>query len=150
MVQSTTTTTEAPAAGITPVADNASANATATVTNTEIVAAEEEQEAPQGGSPYGSILMLVAIVVIFYFFIIRPQRKRQKESQKFRDALSKGSKVLTAGGIHGTIVEISDKNSSVLLEIAPGTRIRIEKSMLYPSAEDAQADATNAINADKK
>lgn len=94
--------------------------------------------------------MIILLIVVFYFFMIRPQQKRQKETMKFRNSLTKGSKVLTAGGIHGTIAEISDKSNTVLLEVAPGTRIRIEKSMLYPSAEDAQADVANAVNADKK
>lgn len=99
---------------------------------------------------YSSLIMIVLLIVVFYFFFIRPQQKRQKETMKFRKSLTKGSKVLTAGGIHGTIAEISDKSNLVMLEIAPGTRIRIEKSMLYPSAEEAQADAANAVNADKK
>lgn len=97
-----------------------------------------------------NIVMLVLLVVIFYFFMIRPQQKRQKETQRFRDSLKKGSKVLTAGGIHATIVEISPEKSTVLLEIAPGVRIRFEKSMIYPSAEDAQSDAANTLNAEKK
>lgn len=94
--------------------------------------------------------MIILLIVVFYFFIIRPQQKRQKETQKFRNSLAKGSKVLTAGGIHGTIAEISEKSNVVMLEVAPGVRIRIEKSMLYPSVEEAQADAANAVNADKK
>lgn len=97
-----------------------------------------------------SIVMIVLMIVIFYFFMIRPQQKRQKEINNFRNSLKKGSKVLTAGGIHGTIAEISEKSNVVLLEVAPGTRIRIEKSMLYQSAEDAQGDASNAVNAEKQ
>ncbi|MBE6304678.1 MAG: preprotein translocase subunit YajC [Bacteroidales bacterium] len=99
---------------------------------------------------YSSLIMIVLLIVVFYFFMIRPQQKRQKETIKFRNSLTKGSKVLTAGGIHGTIAEISEESNVVMLEIAPGTRIRIEKAMLYPSAEDAQADVANAVNADKK
>lgn len=94
--------------------------------------------------------MIILLIVIFYFFMIRPQMKRQKETQRFQNSLAKGSKVLTAGGIHGTICEVSDKSSTVMLEIAPGTKIRIEKTMLYPSAEEAKADAANAVNADRK
>ena len=92
--------------------------------------------------------MIILLIVVFYFFMIRPQQKRQKETKKFRDSLGKGSKVLTAGGIHGTIVEVND--STVLLEVANGVRIRVEKSMIYPSAQDAQQDAANAVNADRK
>ena len=80
--------------------------------------------------------------------MIRPQQKRQKETKKFRDSLTKGSKVITAGGIHGRIVELGD--TVVTLEIASGVKIRIEKSMIYPSAEQAQDDAANSLNADKK
>ena len=60
------------------------------------------------GSGWTSILMIVALIAIFYFFMIRPQSKKQKEIKKFRDAMKKGDKVTTAGGIHGKISEIND------------------------------------------
>ncbi|MCM1310117.1 MAG: preprotein translocase subunit YajC [Bacteroides sp.] len=94
--------------------------------------------------------MIILLIVVFYFFMIRPQQKRQKETKKFRESLGKGSKVMTAGGIHGTIVEVNDKSNTVLIEIANGVRIRVELSMIYPSAEDAKADAANPINAEQK
>lgn len=92
--------------------------------------------------------MIILLIVVFYFFMIRPQQKRQKETQKFRDGLAKGDKVLTAGGIHGRIAEIGDH--TITLEVANGVRIKVEKSMIYPSAEDAKADAANAVNAEQK
>ncbi len=92
--------------------------------------------------------MIILLIVVFYFFMIRPQQKRQKETKKFRDALAKGDRVLTAGGIHGRIAEIGD--TTITLEVAPGTKIKVEKSMIYPSAEEAKADAANAVNADKQ
>lgn len=85
--------------------------------------------------------MIILLIIIFYFFMIRPQQKRQKETKKFRESLGKGSKVITAGGIHGTIKELNATN--VLLEVANGVTIRVELNMIYPSAEDAQADALN-------
>lgn len=57
----------------------------------------------------GGILMLVAIFVVFYFFMIRPQQKRQKEIRKFRESLGRGAKVVTAGGILGTIEDVTEK-----------------------------------------
>lgn len=99
------------------------------------------------GSPW---VMIILLVVVFYFFMIRPQQKRQKETKKFRDSLTKGSRVLTAGGIHGRIAEISPESPTVMLEVASGVKIRVEKSMIYPSAEEAQADAANAVNAEQK
>lgn len=84
----------------------------------------------------GSILMLVAIVVIFYFFMIRPQQKRQKEEKKFREALSKGQRVVTIGGLHGKIADV--KETSVLLEIADNVKVEVEKSAIAMSVASVQ------------
>ena len=58
------------------------------------------------GSLGMSLLPFLAIIVIFYFFLIRPQNKKQKETQKMLDALKKGDKVITIGGIHGTVSSV--------------------------------------------
>ncbi len=84
----------------------------------------------------GSILMLVAIVVIFYFFMIRPQQKRQKEEKKFREALTKGQKVVTIGGLHGKIAEV--RETSVLLEVTDGVKVEVEKSAVAMSIAPVQ------------
>lgn len=99
--------------------------------------------APAGGSMGGqwsSIIMMVAIVAIFYFFMIRPQAKRQKEIRKFREGLSVGDKVVTAGGIYGKIKELKD--NAVILEISEGVRIKVDKSSIYQTVADTnQPDA---------
>ena len=94
--------------------------------------------------------MIILLIVVFYFFMIRPQQKKQKETRKFRESLAKGSRVMTAGGIHGTISEINENNGTVLLEVANGVRIRVELGMIYPSAEVAKSDAANPVNAEQK
>lgn len=76
--------------------------------------------------------MMVAVFAIIYFFMIRPQQKKQKELQKQRDALVRGSKVMTAGGIYGTIKEINERD--FLVEIADGVRIHVDKGSVYPLA----------------
>ena len=68
------------------------------------------------GSGMSSILMMVALIAIFYFFMIRPQTKRQKEIRKFREGLSAGDKIVTAGGLFGKIKEV--KPDSFIIEIA--------------------------------
>lgn len=103
------------------------------------------QQAAGGGM--GSILMIVALFVIFYFFMIRPQQKRQKEIRKFRESLTTGSKVVTAGGIYGTVRSVED--TYFIIEIATGVRIRVDKGSVYPSAEDAN-QANQTQNADNK
>ena len=92
------------------------------------------------GSGLMQILMIVALIAIFYFFMIRPQNKKQKEIRKFREGIQKGDKVITAGGIYGTVKEISE--TYFLLEISDGVRIRIDKGSVYPSAADASQTAS--------
>lgn len=93
-------------------------------------------QATSSQSGWSGILMMVVIVAIFYFLMIRPQQKKQKAIQKAREALSVGDKVVTAGGIYGKIKEIGD--IYMLIEIADGIRVRVEKTSVFASAEDAQ------------
>ena len=89
-------------------------------------------QAVGGSQQWSGILMMVVIVAIFYFFMIRPQQKKQKEIQKARA----GDKVITAGGIYGKIKEIGD--TYMLIEISDGVRIRVDKTSVFASVEDAQ------------
>ena len=85
------------------------------------------QAAPQGGG-WSMWVMLALIFVVMWFFMIRPQRKQQKELQNFRDALKKGDKVVTIGGIYGTVDEI--KEGSVLIIVDRDVKIRVSKNAL--------------------
>ena len=80
-------------------------------------------------------ILIVALIAIFYFFMIRPQQKRQKEVRKMREALGKGDKVVTAGGIHGKICDVREK--TFIVEIAPSVKITIERDSIYASSADA-------------
>lgn len=95
---------------------------------------------------WGSIIMIVALIAIFYFFMIRPQSQRQKKINEFRKGLSKGDHVMTAGGIYGRIKDI--KETVVLLQIADGVTIKIDKSMIYQSAQDIAEIAGDPQNKD--
>ena len=86
-----------------------------------------------GGQGVQSILMLGLMVLVFYFFMIRPQMKKQKELKKFREGLKAGDKIVSIGGIHGKILEISD--STVLIQ-SEGTKLRLEKSAVSQAMED--------------
>lgn len=90
-------------------------------------------QAQAGGSQWSGMLMILALIVVFYFFMIRPQQKRQKEIKNARDAMQKGDKVITAGGIMGKITEIND--NYFMLEVAPGVHIRVSKESVYPAGE---------------
>ncbi len=62
----------------------------------------------QQGNSWSGMLLILAMIVVFYFFMIRPQSKKQKEIKKAREALKSGDKIVTAGGIHGRIKDISE------------------------------------------
>ncbi len=94
--------------------------------------------AAQGGSSIvTSLLPFILIIVVFYFFMIRPQMKRQKELKQYREALKKGDKVITTGGIYGKVSEI--KENYVVVEIASGVVIKIDKTAIIMDMSDAQA-----------
>ena len=94
--------------------------------------------AAQQGSMWPTILMMVALFAIMYFFMIRPQQKKQKEVNRFRDALAVGQDVVTIGGIHGTIKN-SDGNI-ITLKVATGVDSRVEKAAINPNGKQpAQA-----------
>ena len=90
----------------------------------------------QGGGDYSFLIMMVAIFAIMYFFMIRPQNKKQKEIQNFRKNLEVGQEVITAGGIYGKIKEVED--TLVVLEIASGVKIKIDKNSIYANAAATQ------------
>jgi preprotein translocase subunit YajC len=85
---------------------------------------------PPGGnsSPIAQFLPIVLIIVVFYFFMIRPQMKKAKDQQKYRENLKKGDKVVTIGGVHGKIVDVQDK--TFLVEVAEGVKLKFEKSAI--------------------
>ena len=86
-------------------------------------------QAPKGQSSWMSLLPLLLILLVFYFFFIMPQSKKNKALKKFREALKKGDKVVTIGGIHGKIVEVKEK--TVVIEVGTqGTKMTVEKSAI--------------------
>ena len=88
---------------------------------------------PQGGG-IQMIVMLVGLFAIVYFFMIRPQNKKQKEIQKFRNALEVGQDVITIGGIHGTIKRIED-NDIITLSVSTGVEIKFDRSAIMPKGQ---------------
>ena len=86
--------------------------------------------APQGGEGGGSmvstLIMFGAIFAIFYFMIIRPQQKKAKEKETLLSALKKGDKVVTNGGMHGTIAGLDDK--TCLVDFGNNIKIKFDRS----------------------
>lgn len=87
-----------------------------------------------GGAGMQSLIFLLLIIVVFYFFMIRPQVKKQKEASNFRNALKKGDRVATTGGIYGKITDVKDR--TVTLEIADNVLVKVDKTAVM--AEPAE------------
>jgi preprotein translocase subunit YajC len=81
-------------------------------------------------------IMLGLIIVVMYFFMIRPNRKQQKELENFRNALKKGDKVVTVGGIYGEIAEVSEK--TVLIKVDGDVKLRVDKNGLVKDYSSQQ------------
>jgi preprotein translocase subunit YajC len=81
-------------------------------------------------------IMLILIFVVFYFFMIRPQMKKQKEMTNYRNALKKGDKVITTGGIYGRISEVKDNH--VMMDAGTDIKLKVDKNALLkdPTADD--------------
>lgn len=71
----------------------------------------------QGGGSMSFLIMMVAIFVIMWFFMIRPQQKKQKEIRNFQNSLQEGSKVVTGGGVYGTVKRINLEQNTVDVEV---------------------------------
>ena len=93
-------------------------------------------QAQAGGFDGSLMIMMIFIFAIMYFFMIRPQNKKQKEIQNFRKNLEVGQDVISAGGIYGKVKAIED--NVVVLEIASGVKIRIDKNSIYANAAASQ------------
>lgn len=97
--------------------------------------AADAAQAPKGGG-LSFFLMLALIFVVMWLFMVRPQQKRQKELNKFRDSLQKGDKVVTVGGIYGTVNEVKG-NGKVVLEIDTNVKITVDKASLVKDFSEA-------------
>lgn len=80
------------------------------------------------GGGLGGFLPFLLIIVVFYFFMIRPQMKRQKDEKNFRSEIRKGQRVVTNGGMHGKITEMTD--NTITLEVQNGIKIKMEKASI--------------------
>ena len=108
-----------------------------TVANNEVTLIEEQivdapmadvaaQPAPAGSGSFW--IMILAMIAVMYFFMWRPESKRRKQMEDFRKGLKKGDKVITAGGIYGTVKEVHE--TSLLIEVDSNVTLRIDKNMV--------------------
>ena len=92
----------------------------------------------QGGGNMSFLLMMVIIFGIMWFFMIRPQQKKQKEIQNFRNSITRGQRIVTAGGIYGTVKDIDEVANILKVEIANGICIQVDKGSVFASPQPVQ------------
>ena len=88
----------------------------------------QQQQAEGSLGLFGSLIPFVAIIGIFYFLIIRPQNKKRKETEKMLGALKKGDKVVTIGGLHGTVQSVRD--TTVLIKVDDNVKLEFLRSAI--------------------
>ncbi len=93
---------------------------------TEAAAPAAPQQAMGGNWTFW--VMIGAMILIMYFFMWRPEQKRRKEMQKFRDGLKSGDKVITAGGIYAVVKKVEE--ATLLIEVDSNVTLRIDKTMV--------------------
>ena len=120
-----------------PVVENAEVMAIAEVPTSEPVADAVAEQPSQPGGGWSFWVMIIAMIAIMYFFMWRPESKRRKQMETFRKGLKKGDKVITAGGIYGTIKEVHE--TSLLIEVDSNVTLRVDKNMVV-------ADAGSVVN----
>lgn len=98
--------------------------------------AEEVVEMPQQGSPWTFWIMIALMFLVLWLFMWRPESKRRKEMQKFREGLKKGDKIVTAGGIYGVVKEV--KETSLLIEVDSNVTLRVDKNMVVADTSAQQ------------
>ena len=81
-------------------------------------------------NPLIQIVPLVLIFVVFYFFMIRPQQKKQKDREKVLDSLKRGDKIVTIGGVHGTVAGIDTEKKTVLVQVSDSTKITFDRTAI--------------------
>ena len=99
---------------------------------TTVILAAQAGGANGGGM--SMLIMMVALFAVMWFFVIRPQQKKQKEIQKFQNALTEGMSVVTGGGIYGTVKKVDIAAGIVEVEIAKGVTIRVDKGYVFKDA----------------
>ena len=78
-------------------------------------------------------IMIALMLIVFYFFLIRPQSQQAKKEKAYRDSLAKGDRVMTAAGIHASIVSV--EGAMATIEVAPSVRIKVQTASLQPIPE---------------
>ena len=102
---------------------------------TILLQAADAAQAPKGAGGFSLLIMFALIFLVMWLFMVRPQQKKQKELDNFRNSLKKGDKIVTLGGIYGTVSDIKEK--TVIVEVDNNVKIRVDKASIVKDFTDA-------------
>jgi preprotein translocase subunit YajC len=108
-----------------------------------VMASNAQAQGAQGGDAFSSFVPLIVIFGIFYFLVIRPQQKRAKEHDAQLKALKKDDKIITSGGIYGTITAVRENILEV--KIADNVRVQLSRSAVSDVIKDASEKAVEVV-----
>jgi preprotein translocase subunit YajC len=100
-----------------------------------------------GGGGILTFLPFIFIMVIIYFLMIRPQTKRQKEKKMMLGAIKKGDRIVTVGGIHGSVVGLKNNGKVVVIKVDKNTNLTIGKTAIAGLAGNVSDEETAKIEA---
>ncbi|MCI1779313.1 MAG: preprotein translocase subunit YajC [Bacteroidales bacterium] len=95
-------------------------------------------KAAQGGGTWSFLIMMILIFVVMWLLMIRPQQKKQKELAKFRNSLKKGDKVVTVGGLYGTVIEIKEGTPYLMISVDTNVKLKIDRNSVVKDISDVQ------------
>jgi preprotein translocase subunit YajC len=111
----------------------------------DILYASTQSGAAGGGGGMLSLLPFILIMLILYFLMIRPQSKRQKEKKLMIEAIKKGDRVVTIGGVHGTVVGLKNQGKIVVIKVDKNTNLTVVKSSIAGLAESVTEEDTKIV-----
>ncbi|MDB5236734.1 MAG: preprotein translocase subunit YajC [Hymenobacter sp.] len=98
-----------------------------------------------GGMDFTQLLFPIGIGLVVYFFMIRPQQKRAADAKSFRQSLAKGSRIVTIGGLHGLVVDLTE--DTVVVEVDRGTKLRFDRSAIAREVSNKTAGTEGTLTA---
>ena len=98
-----------------------------------------------GGLDFMQLIFPAAIGLVVYFFMIRPQQKRTSDAKAFRQSLAKGSRIVTIGGLHGLVVDLTD--DTVVVEVDRGTKLRFDRSAIAREVGSKASSTPETVSA---
>jgi len=95
-------------------------------------------------NPFIQLVPLLLIFVVFYFFLIRPQQKKQKEREKVLESLKRGDKIVTIGGLHGTVAGLDAEKKTVLVQLGDNLKVTFDRSAIASTEKQESGEKLTA------